>query len=616
MSLKYDKDGDYHSSDKLLSRDECIKRIQFLINCQSGRKGKYYRNYRLYTGNPTADLDAKIPQTVGYLPQNYSDTLEEDTPKYNVCQSIIDTLVSKVSQARCRPYINTMEGSYTDIQIGKSLQVFFDNFCDEEMLNNLMADIFRDACVFDTGYIFYNWTKQHLIRVKPWNVYLASNETNSKNLKQAYIEFPDMPIDEIEAPDEVMKYIEENVNSDSCRLGYYFCTHYNTIAYLVNRKVVHIDSWGKVIPIIPLYYTNPIIGRSAMGVCDLLSGIQSQIDLLMRNITEASRLNPGMTLLVRNGSGIKVGQLNNRLGNILQYDGDDGTAISTMTPNFIAGQYIDTLNDLITKAYNLVGISELSSQSKKPSGLDSGIAIATMESLESDRFEKQLKQYISMFTQIARMIIWVNCDVYADDNISANDMYVLPVTWRTVNDEMNKLKIQFSAADSLSKDPSEKLKQLQALAEAGILPQSKIGVLMEMPDLQTGFNAITNGINAADAIIDKCINGIPYDIPSYISFELLKEEIINTQLLLQSTQGRTDSNKEDIEKLDKLYQEVIDEENNLSGSDDMSSQSTDGPTDVSNYEFGNQQNVNTVTGQQIGRQNPYDTTVPVETTEG
>ena len=98
------------------------------------------------------------------------------------------------------------------------------------------------------------------------------------------------------------------------------------------------------------------------------------------------------------------------------------------------------------------------------------------------------------------------------------------------------MKIQFSAAQSLSKDPSEKLKQLTALAQAEIIPQSHIASLMELPDLQSGYNVANNAFNAVYTFIDDVIKyGIPDFIPEYLPTDkggLLETEIVNTMLSL------------------------------------------------------------------------------------
>jgi hypothetical protein len=116
--------------------------------------------------------------------------------------------------------------------------------------------------------------------------------------------------------------------------------------------------------------------------------------------------------------------------------------------------------------------------------------------------------------------------------------------------------IQFSAADSLSKDPSTKLQQLQMLAQTGIIPQTRIAQFMELPDIQSGYSLSNNAINAVLTCINDCIEKDKFDVPDYIPFLMLKEEIINTQLSLKAAASEQNDNMKDIEKLTRLYESV------------------------------------------------------------
>ena len=119
------------------------------------------------------------------------------------------------------------------------------------------------------------------------------------------------------------------------------------------------------------------------------------------------------------------------------------------------------------------------------------------------------------------------------------------------------MSIQYSGADNLSKDPSTKLQQLQQLAMAGVIPAARIPQLMQIPDLEMGYSLSNNAIDAVMTVIKSCIEDDVFDVPEFIPFELLKEEIINTQLSL--TAAGYDRNKKDIMKLNKLYEQVENE---------------------------------------------------------
>jgi hypothetical protein len=94
------------------------------------------------------------------------------------------------------------------------------------------------------------------------------------------------------------------------------------------------------------------------------------------------------------------------------------------------------------------------------------------------------------------------------------------------------------------------------LAQTGIIPQTRIAQFMELPDIQSGYSLSNNAINAVLTCINDCIEKDIFDVPDYIPFLMLKEEIINTQLSLKAAASAENDNKKDIEKLTKLYERV------------------------------------------------------------
>lgn len=540
--------------EKVLDRRAVAYRINDLLANNNVRYVKYQNDYMLYNQCTVADLKAKIPYPVGLYDDIYSE--DSEVPKLNVIKSAVDSIVSKISTAHCRPFVNTVKGSFKTIQICKQLQIFFDYFFEEKDIASKIVAALLNACVFDTGRIYINETNGEILSVAPWNVYTRQSE--GKAPKSCYIEFPNESVDSLD-DDTFSLLTNDEKNTLYVNVGYFYDAKSKTKAILINRNVRKIKEIEfSEIPLVTIHYTNPIIGNGCLSVADMLRGIQKEIDELMKRISDASILNPALTFFVSNASSIKVGQLNNKVGNIVQYNAPVGERpVETASNPFIADQYVSLLDNLMEKAYNMVGISQLSAQGKKPAGLDSGVALATQADIESDRFQVLLDQYIRMFTDTAKKIIKV---FEKTKDIVEPSRYALRITWGEVSKEYDKMRIQFSCADSLSKDPSEKLKQLQTLAQAGIIPATQIASLLELPDINRGYSVANNAFNATMTLIDSCIYEDNFEIPDYIPFQMIKEQIVNMQLSLKAAEGGTDSNEKDIQKLIKLYEAVEEKE--------------------------------------------------------
>ena len=527
-----------------------------LKSLNTSRRSKYYRNYRRYNYTPFADItNISAPSTVGFYEQN--NEIEEDTtptPQINIIKSVIDTLTSKIAQSKVRPFFNTQNGTFKDIQTVKQAQAFFDLFFDMQNVNKKVSEMFKDAAIFEKGCIYINEVTKEITRALPYQVFVRPAEVHYGKITRVYYEQNDYPTTLL--PNNIAEQIASN-DTDYVNYGVYYDTFNHIKAIIVQNKVMEVTTYNAdVVPFVFLYYSSPILGDTSQSVVDMLNSIQLEIDNLMMKVKDASQLNPALTFCVPKGSSVKTSQLNNRVGQILEYTATPnmtGSPVTVATPAFIDSQYMATIESLKQSAYELVGISQLSAMSTKPSGLDSGVALSTMENIESDRFETQLNQVIRSYVDISKVCLKV---FPQDETILPENNLRIPIKWADIVEESNKMVIQYSAADSLSKDPSVKLQQLQMLAQSGIIPPTRIAQFMELPDIQSGYSLSNNAINAVLTCINDCIEKNVFEVPDYIPFQMLKEEIINTQLSLKAAASEYADNMADIEKLTKLYESV------------------------------------------------------------
>ena len=542
----------------MITEQKIRDRVSELKSLNESRLSKYYRNYNYYNNTPAGTLKTiRNPSIVGLY--NIDESPENDTtltPSINVIKSCIDTLTSKIAQSKVRPFFNCINGTFKDINVCKNAQQYFDQYFDIEEVNKKVSMAFRDACIFDHGVIYVDSETKSITKALPWQVFVRPAELTYNNVTRAYYCQNDYPVSML--PEKYRnKVLKANPDQEYVTYGIYYDTVDQCKAvYITELDFVEIEKYeGNRVPFIFLWYNNPIHGGSSVSVVDMLYGIQKEVNTLMSKVKDASQLSPALTFFLPDDATIKSTQLNNRVGNVITYKATSdmsGSPVTVATPNFIDSQYIELINNLKETAYEMVGISQLSAQSKKPSGLNSGIALQTVEDVESERFEEQLNQVIRCYVEIAKTCLRV---FPKEETILPDTPNRLDVRWKDIVDEEKKMQIQFSAADSLSKDPSTKLQQLQQLAQVGVIPQERIAQFMELPDLEGGYSLSNNAINAVLSVIRDCIESDNYDVPDYIPIPMLKTEIINTQLSLRAANFK--KNQGDIEKLNQLYNVVV-----------------------------------------------------------
>ena len=551
-----------------MDKNQIISNINTLESRYDSYKSKCLRNLRLFTYSSTTTLDISESEVVGFYQRGTFSTSDDTTSaiQENIIASCIETLCSKIASQKVRPFFNTVNGTFKEMQIAKQAQIFFDMLYEENNVNEIITDAFRNACVFDKGIV--KISDDGITNRLPWNVFFDPREVTYNQITYVAEKLPKTPGRILE-----LKYgIKADRNLDYTVYEYYDVMEHIKAVYVqeLNKVVTH-EYKPNIIPYLEIHYTNPVKGDTSQSVVDQLYGIQTQIDELLAVMKDSIAVNPGMTLLVPRSSNIKTNMLSNRTGQIIQYDpipGQTSSPVTYATNDIISPQFVELLDKLKNDAYEIVGISQLSATSQKPSGLNSGVALNTMEDIESSRFETQLNSVVRLYVDVAKACLDIfppEIDILPDDLNRAN------IKWADIVEARNNMKIQFSAAESLSKDPSEKLKQLVALSQAGVIPQSHIATLMELPDLQSGYNLANNAFNSVYTFIDNVlVSGIlPDKIPVYLPKNkggLLETEIVNTMLSLSI---KPEVNAKEIGLLQQLFAKVQEEQVNSSTNAEM-----------------------------------------------
>ena len=525
--------------------DRIRQKVSYLKSVNENKRYKMLRNLWMYEYDKHItfdDLDRY--QSVGY----YWNGETTNNVNENVIRSCVDTLTSKIACQKVRPFFNSVNGSWKDFELCTQAQQFFDILFDEYNVNDIVTLAFKDACIFERGMIYVS--NAGIERMLPWTVYTNPAEDSYNRNTELLWECKKYP--------KALLPFDIKTSQDLVTYTRYWNTKEKVFyTWIPEANYNQVETYEKELPFVQIYYNKPLFGSSCSSVVDVLFGIQDQIDNLIKTCAIAAKRNMPKTYWVPEGTDVKAGSLNNEVGQVIPYrpiPGASGVPVICDEQRIIDPQYRDLIDKYKQDAYELVGISQLSATSQKPQGLNSGIALSTMENIESDRFETQLNQVIRCYVDLAKKCINI---LDAKELILPQEKTRAMLNWEDLISAAKSFNIQFSAAESLSKDPSTKLQQLQSLAQAGIIPQSHIAKYLELPDIESAYNITTNALNAVMSLIKETIEGdeVPV-IPPYIPIPTLKEECLNMMLSLRG--ANYEQNKADIDKLMLLYNAIQD----------------------------------------------------------
>ncbi len=538
---------------------EVQENISKLYSHSCVRDAKYNRNYNRFFNNGHGPADARATiwsaayQSLGYNRAMFDDASLQT--KLNVIKSVIDTITSKVSQARVRPFFDSVQGDYKTIKATRAAQRFFDAFFDTQKIYERAPEVMRGAMLFDGGHWWVDEDNGTIEPVPHWELFVDPFEATGGNLRKCTYgmrwrkEYPFVMVKK-QFPNATFK---QSGNPRTIRGE--FLVYWDLIAkkkfYVWNKDIIYKKSIDyERLPFTAVWWNVPITGWSTTALADDLYTIQVQIDEIELRIDQALRQSPFNTILTPAGSAAKGTMLTNEAALQVEYmPGPEGGMPVVATPAPISVMYTQLLETYIQKAYEFGGVSQLSAQSKKPAGISSGIALQTLEDVESERHNVTVQSYIHSFVELAEIAV----------EVFPKDADVLPpalgrgnVKWSEVKAQKDSFRIQFSAGSALAKDPATKIDQIQKLQALGINLQPILPQLLEIPDLETAYSATTASYDYIQHIIEHAIETGETDFDPIVNIDMLFSEAIRWFLRLAADE----SNKKYLENLKKFIEAI------------------------------------------------------------
>jgi hypothetical protein len=236
-------------------------------------------------------------------------------------------------------------------------------------------------------------------------------------------------------------------------------------------------------------------------------GIQIEINKILRDIQITMHLYKPK-YLIEAGSKIIKAHLNNEIGGLVYWQ---GIKPEIMVPVAVPQEWFAHLDNLYQKAYQIAGVSQLSSQAQKPQGLNSGKAIREFNDIESERHILAGKAWEQFHLDASDLMIDCAMDIaeeYGDHEVMTREKdRVLKVKWSEIDLKEDQYMMQAYPTSFLSKTPAGKLQDVIELSQAGFLDKEASLKLLDFPDLQ----GITKYLTAGTDDIMRVIEEITYE---------------------------------------------------------------------------------------------------------
>lgn len=470
----------------------------------SGIQAANLRNLRLYSNRETQALS--IAQYVlagnqdsafGGMPSSGVFASRPNRITLNVVKSCIDTVVNKLSKNKIVPKFLTTGGALQQRTKAEEANQFIFGLLNQMNAHQVFRLVLRDACIFGTGFSksYIRDGEAVIERIFPDEVFVDPSDAYYGDPITIYQrKFVNKKVLELQFPERsaaiqalsTMEYPFANSVSDTVLVieAWRMSKHGIKGRHIICADGVNLfdEPWkSEKCPIRMLHYCRPILSFWGTGIAEELIGIQVEINRLLMHIQECMRLLQQPRIFVEMGSKANPAHWVNDIGTFIPYSGNKAPFIYTAPT--VHPEVFQQLENLYRKAYEIVGVSQLSAQSKKPSGLDSGRALREFADIESERMMLLGQDFEDYIVDASMALLEQMPSGYVVQSFE-KATGIREIKWADLKMRRDDYMLRTFPVSALPQHPAAKLEFVGELSKSGMIDADDTAELLNFPDLE------------------------------------------------------------------------------------------------------------------------------------
>lgn len=437
----------------------------------------------------------------------YGKIISNKTLSLNVTASCIDTLVSKLTKNTPTVQYLANSSDFSVQRRAKDLQSYIHGHFNYMNTYQTCRSALADACKFGSGFIhlYEKHGKVCYEVVKPYELIIDIDEAGFGDPMDIHIvklvnRFQ-LILDYPEHKEALLKTSEFNpIYAGSKPYSNNMVLVTNSYSKFAKRHVICVDNATLVdedwdledkygdfsSPIVSIKYKESDRNYFGIGLSEELKAIQNELSNLVQSAQRATRLLCVPKIFYNRASNIVKSHFDNDIGGLIGYDG--ATPPISMPLGSVPVDLYNQIENFYGKAYEIAGLSQLSSSSQLPSGLQqaSGKALETFYQIESDRFQTTGKEYENLIIKLNDKTIDFMIMLSEQGKLKHSEYYdkntCRNISWNDVDLDRRDYAIQSFPVSMIPSTPEGKYQFVNDMLQMGMLDVVAAKKLMQIPD--------------------------------------------------------------------------------------------------------------------------------------
>lgn len=262
-------------------------------------------------------------------------------------------------------------------------------------------------------------------------------------------------------------------------------------------------------PFVVFRWRPPRKGWLGWSLARDLAGIQIEINRILADVSLGLARVARPRVFVPKGTADKR-QFTSGIGGMVEFDPTRGRP-EIITATAFNPETYNHLENLVRKAYELSGISQLSATGAKPAGLNAGVALREYQDIDTERFAPQAKRWENAHIDAARMTVAVSSEMFTAakprKQITRRSRFLGSIDWKDVDPGKNEFVVDVFPTSALPRTPSARMQQVSEMEGKGWLSPEQAMGLIDFPDVKKFTSLATAALDLATENVERILDG-------------------------------------------------------------------------------------------------------------
>lgn len=437
----------------------------------------------------------------------------EHSLRYNLVKSIIDAGVSRIGKQKPRGTIVTNGASWSVMNEARRVERYCAGVIHTEKAYAKGRQVFRDGMMIGTG-IFKlcpaqtkgGW-KVALERSYPWEWAVDTRDADHGEPRTMYhITWIDAGVakarwgltdSDIEQASEKQRKdyaVAESTRQVMAVEAWHLPSEPGAgdgrHAISIGSKLAFWEEWDEDwFPVSVFHWTQPVRGFWGISATKDLNGLQIETNRLLGWLQDAYSMFARPKVLVHRNSKIVKSHFDNRMGTLLEWEGNIPPQVVTFQP--VHPQMLQQIEQYKKDGRDVVGMSEMSVVNRKPADLESGAALREWNDIDEGRHSDPSMSFEEMWTDLHYKIIGMSRYMakrgQSPKTVAPfrrrSSWQVEEIKWADCQLDMTQYAVMVMPSSSLPSTPAGRTATVESWLKAGMISLDEARYLFEIHDL-------------------------------------------------------------------------------------------------------------------------------------